>query len=296
MDRIDAMTAFVAVVERGGFASASRALGVSPSAVTRIVAGLEERLGVRLLQRTTRAVRLTEPGTRFLERARRILADVDEAERIAETEHGVPVGRLVITAPVMFGRLHVAPLVCEFMRRHAAVTVELLLNDRNVNLVEEGVDLGVRIGALRDSGDVVRRMGATRRVTVASARYLERAGIPQRLEDLAGHRTIVCTGLGPAERMRFGEGREIAVTPAFVTNNVEAALWHAGNHGGLVQVLSYQVAEALRSGTMRLVLPEFEPEPLPIQFIYPSSRLLSLKVRALIDLAVRTCDWSFVDV
>ena len=296
MDRIDAMTAFVAVVERGGFASASRALGVSPSAVTRIVAGLEERLGVRLLQRTTRAVRLTEPGTRFLERARRILADVDEAERIAETEHGVPVGRLVITAPVMFGRLHVAPLVCEFMSRHAAVKVELLLNDRNVNLVEEGVDLGVRIGALRDFGDVVRRMGATRRVTVASARYLERAGIPQRLEDLAGHRTIVCTGLGPAERMRFGEGREIAVTPAFVTNNVEAALWHAGNHGGLVQVLSYQVAEALRSGTMRLVLPEFEPEPLPIQFIYPSSRLLSLKVRALIDLAVLTCDWSFVDV
>ena len=296
MDRIDAMTAFVAVVERGGFASASRALGMSPSTVTRIVAGLEERLGVRLLQRTTRAVRLTEPGTRFLERARRILADVDEAERIAETEHGVPVGRLVITAPVMFGRLHVAPLVCEFMRRHAAVKVELLLNDRNVNLVEEGVDLGVRIGALRNSGDVVRRMGATRRVTVASARYLERAGIPQRLEDLAGHRTIVCTGLGPAERMRFGEGREIAVTPAFVTNNVEAALWHAGNHGGLVQVLSYQVAEALRSGTMRLVLPEFEPEPLPIQFIYPSSRLLSLKVRALIDLAVLTCDWSFVDV
>ena len=296
MDRIDAMTAFVAVVERGGFASASRALGMSPSAVTRIVAGLEERLGVRLLQRTTRAVRLTEPGARFLERARRILADVDEAERIAETEHGVPVGRLVITAPVMFGRLHVAPLVCEFMGRHAAVKVELLLNDRNVNLVEEGVDLGVRIGALRDSGDVVRRMGATRRVTVASARYLERAGIPQRLEDLAGHRTIVCTGLGPAERMRFGEGREIAVTPAFVTNNVEAALWHAGNDGGLVQVLSYQVAEALRSGTMRLVLPEFEPEPLPIQFIYPSSRLLSLKVRALIDLAVLNCDWSFVDV
>ena len=296
MDRIDAMTAFVAVVERGGFASASRALGMSPSAVTRLVAGLEERLGVRLLQRTTRAVRLTEPGTRFLERARRILADVDEAERIAETEHGVPVGRLVITAPVMFGRLHVAPLVCEFMGRHAAVTVELLLNDRNVNLVEEGIDLAVRIGALRNSGDVVRRMGATRRVTVASARYLERAGIPQRPEDLAGHRTIVCTGLGPAERMRFGEGREIAVTPAFVTNNVEAALWHAGNDGGLVQVLSYQVAEALRSGTMRLVLPEFEPEPLPIQFIYPSSRLLSLKVRALIDLAVLNCDWSFVDV
>ena len=170
MDRIDAMTAFVAVVERGGFASASRVLGMSPSTVTRIVAGLEERLGVRLLQRTTRAVRLTEPGTRFLERARRILADVDEAERIAETEHGAPVGRLVITAPVMFGRLHVAPLVCEFMGRHAAVKVELLLNDRNVNLVEEGVDLGVRIGALRDSGDVVRRMGATRRVTVASAR------------------------------------------------------------------------------------------------------------------------------
>ena len=173
MDRIDAMTAFVAVADRGGFAPASRALGVSPSAVTRLVAGLEERLGVRLLQRTTRAVRLTEPGTRFLERARRILADVDEAERIAETEQGVPAGRLVITAPVMFGRLHVAPLVCEFMNRHSAVAIELLLNDRNVNLVEEGIDLAVRIGTLRDSSDVARRVGATRRVTVASARYLE---------------------------------------------------------------------------------------------------------------------------
>ena len=296
MDRIDAMTAFVAVADRGGFAPASRALGVSPSAVTRLVAGLEERLGVRLLQRTTRAVRLTEPGARFLERARRILADVDEAERIAETEQGVPAGRLVITAPVMFGRLHVAPLVCEFMKRHAAVTIELLLNDRNVNLVEEGIDLAVRIGPLRDSSDVARRVGATRRVTVASARYLERAGIPQRPEDLAGHKTIVCTGLGPASRMRFGEDREIAVTPAFVTNSVDAALWHAGNDGGLVQVLSYQVAEALRSGTMRLVLSEFEPEPLPIQFVYPSSRLLSVKVRALIDQAVANCDWSFVDV
>jgi len=296
MDRIDAMTAFVAVADRGGFAPASRALGVSPSAVTRLVAGLEERLGVRLLQRTTRAVRLTEPGTRFLERARRILADVDEAERIAETEQGVPAGRLVITAPVMFGRLHVAPLVCEFMNRHSAVTIELLLNDRNVNLVEEGIDLAVRIGTLRDSSDVARRVGATRRVTVASARYLERSGIPQRPEDLAGHKTIVCTGLGPASRMRFGEDREVAVAPAFVTNSVDAALWHAGNDGGLVQVLSYQVAEALRSGTMRLVLSEFEPEPLPIQFVYPSSRLLSVKVRTLIDHAVANCDWSFVDI
>ena len=299
MDRVEAMTAFVAVAERNGFAPAARALGLSPSAVTRLVAGLETRLGVRLLQRTTRAVSLTDPGARFLERARRILADLEEAERQAESEQAVPTGRLVVTAPQMFGRLHVAPLVCDFMQSHPQVVCDLQLNDRIVNLVEEGIDLALRIGHLDDSSDVARRMGATRRVVVASAGYLDRFGAPAGLEDLARHRTIACTPLAPAERWRFGPAaspREVAVAPSFVTNSVEAALWHAGNDGGLVQVLGYQVADQVGAGAMRIVLEAFEPEPLPIHFVFPSSRLLSVKVRTVIDLARETRDWSFVEL
>jgi len=299
MDRVEAMTAFVAVAERNGFAPAARALGLSPSAVTRLVAGLEARLGVRLLQRTTRAVSLTDPGARFLESARRILADLEEAERLTESEQAVPTGRLVVTAPQMFGRLHVAPLICDFMQSHPQVVGELQLNDRIVNLVEEGIDLALRIGHLDDSSDVARRMGATRRVVVASAGYLDRAGAPACPEDLARHRTIACTPLAPAERWRFGPAaspRQVAVAPSFVTNSVEAALWHAGNGGGLVQVLGYQVADQVRAGAMRIVLEAFEPEPLPIHFVFPSSRLLSVKVRTLIDLARETRDWSFIEL
>lgn len=299
MDRIDAMSAFVAVADHAGFAPAARALGLSPSAVTRLIGGLEDRLGVRLFQRTTRAVSLTDPGARYLERARRILADIDEAEALAESERATPSGRLIVTAPVMFGRMHVAPLVCAYMQLHRQVSTELLLNDRNINLVEEGIDVAVRIGPLGDSSDVARRVGATRRVIAASARFLDRHGKPERPEDLASMRTIVCTAVGPPDRLRFGTPGnqcEVALRPAFVTNSVEAALWHAENDGGLVQVLSYQCANALRDGNMRLVLTDFEPEPLPIQFVYPSSRLLSVKVRTLIDLATATRDWSFVDV
>jgi len=299
MDRIDAMAAFVAVADHAGFAPAARALGLSPPAVTRLIGGLEDRLGVRLFQRTTRAVSLTDAGARYLERTRRILADIDEAERLAENQRATPSGRLVVTAPRMFGRMHVAPLVCEYMQVNRGVTTELLLNDRNVNLVEDGVELAVRIGPLGDSSDVVRRAGATRRVVVASAGFLDRHGAPETPEDLARFRTIVCTAVGPPDRLCFGQAadrREVALAPVFVTNSVEAALWHAANDGGLVQVLSYQCADALRAGTMRLVLAPFEPAPLPIQFVYPSSRLLSVKVRALIDLATATRDWSFVDV
>ncbi len=299
MDRIEAMAAFVAVAERNGFAPAARALGLSPSAVTRLVGGLEGRLGVRLLQRTTRAVHLTDPCARFLERARRILADIEEAERLAESERAVPSGRLTVTAPVVFGRLHLASDLSDYMNRYPGVVAELLLGDRIVNLVEEGIDLALRIGALADSSDVARRVGATRRVVVGSADYLARAGVPESPVALAGHRIIAYTPLGPADRWRLGPPdapREVAVTPSFVTNSVEVAIGSAERDGGLVQVLSYQVRDRVRAGALRVVLKAFEPAPLPIHFVYPSSRLLSVKVRALIDLAVASCDWSFVDL
>ncbi len=269
MDRFEAMTAFVAVADRNGFAPAARALGASPSTVTRLVGGLEARLGVRLLDRTTRAVRLTDPGARFLERARRILADLDEAERLAEDERAAPTGRLALAAPVVFGRLYVAPLVGAYMARYPGVTVELDLNDRNVNLIEEGVDLAVRIGDLADTGLVARRAGVTRRVLAATPAYLAANGAPVTPADLAAHRIIGVTTLGPVDRLRLSGG-DAFVAPAFVTNSIDAAIWHAANDGGLVQVLSYQIADHLRACRLRIVMSDHEPPPLPIQFVHPA--------------------------
>jgi DNA-binding transcriptional LysR family regulator len=295
-DRFDAMAAFVAVADAAGFAPAARRLGLSPPAVTRLVAGLEERLGLRLLQRTTRRVALTDAGTRFLPRARHILADLREAEDLAAAERTAPTGHLVVAAPVVFGRLHAGPLVCEYLSRHQALTAELTLSDRNIDLLEEGVDVALRIGRLEDSTLVARRVGATRRVWVAAPGYLAARGRPATPAALDGHRLIHCTALG-AERAwtfhRDGVADKRAIAPRYATNSVDAALWHAAQGGGVTMVLAYQAQEALDAGRLALLLEAFEPEPLPIQFVYPSARLLSAKVRALLDLAAATRDWRF---
>src|SRR4051812_31738699 len=190
MDRIDAMAAFVAVADLQGFAPAARKLGLSPSNVTRLVAALEERLGARLLQRTTRSVTLTDVGTRYLERARRILADVEEAEISAQAERMAPSGRLVVSAPIGFGRLHVGPVMSAYLKRYPGVSGELRLSDRIINLVDDGVDLAVRIGHLADSSLVARGVGDMRRIVVASPDYLKRRGEPEHPAALASHDTI----------------------------------------------------------------------------------------------------------
>src|SRR5215210_2714964 len=190
MDRIEAMQAFVAVADLHGFAPAARKLRLSPSAVTRLVAALEDRLGARLLQRTTRSVTLTDAGTRYLARTRRILADVEEAELAAEGERRRPSGRLVVSAPVGFGRLHVSPVMSAYLKRYPEVSAELRLSDRIVNLVEDGVDLSVRIGHLADSTLVARRLGEMRRIVVASPGYLKRRGVPARPAAIVSHDTI----------------------------------------------------------------------------------------------------------
>jgi DNA-binding transcriptional LysR family regulator len=296
MDRLAAMKAFVAVADAHGFAPAASKLALSPSVVTRLVAGLEHRLGIRLLQRTTRSVTLTDAGTRYLVRARRILADVEEAEESALAERGLPTGRLVVTAPMMFGRLHVSPLMCRYLAAHPHVIGELSLSDRNANLVEDGIDVAVRIGQLPDSSLVARKAGSTRRVVVASPKYLARHGIPVTPAELASHRTIQFTALAPFTDWSFArDGRDIraAVSSQYATNSADAALWHAERDGGLTLALSYQVAEAVQQGRLRIVLEDFEPEAMPIHFVYPTSRLLSAKVRSFIDLAAETCDWNF---
>ena len=297
MDRLDAMTVFVAVADLQGFAPAARRLRLSASVVTRAIAALEAHLGARLLQRTTRTVTLTDAGARYLERARRILADLAEAEAAAQAERTVPTGRFVVAAPNVFGRLHVAPLLSAFLARHPTVQGDLTLADRLVNLVEDGVDLAVRIGVLDDSTLVARTVGATRRVVVASPDYLSRRGEPRTPADLAGHAVIQFTALAPLPEWRFARGdhdARIALAPGLVTNSADAAIGHAAGGGGLTMVLSYQVVEAVRAGRLRVVLADFEPPPLPIQLVYPTTRLLSAKVRAFADLVTATCDWRFV--
>ncbi len=293
MDRFDALTAFVAIVDRGGFAPAARQLGLAPSAITRQVAALEDRLGVRLLTRTTRSVTLTDAGARFLERARRILAQLREAEDSAQSERARPTGRLTLTAPAVFGRLHVAPLVADFLAQHAEVSARLLLADRTINLVEEGVDLAIRIGHLPESGLVAKRLGETRRVVVAAPGYLDRHGTPTQPQDLARHATIGFSGLAEALEWRFVGDQRVAVQPRLTTNSADAAIWAAEQGNGLTLVLGYQVKAAVAAGRLRVVLAAHEPPPLPIHAVYPASRLLSAAVRAFIDLAVARADWHF---
>jgi DNA-binding transcriptional LysR family regulator len=296
MDRIDAMQAFVAVADLEGFAPAARKLKLSPSAVTRLVAALEDRLGARLLQRTTRSVTLTDAGTRYLERARRILADVEEAERAAESERTRPSGRLVVSAPLGFGRLHVSPVMTAYLKRYPDVSGELRLEDRMVSLVEDGVDLSVRIGELADSSLVARQVGAMRRIVVASPAYLKARGEPKNPAAIASHDTIQFGSAAGIADWRFVEaGRDIRIghTPRFSTNSSDAALQYAEAGGGLTRLMAYQAAASLKAGKVKIVLEKFELPALPIHVVYPTSRLLSAKVRAFIDLVAEMTDWRF---
>ncbi|EKS33462.1 hypothetical protein HMPREF9696_03503 [Afipia clevelandensis ATCC 49720] len=290
------MRAFVAVADLQGFAPAARKLGLSASAVTRLIASLENHLGARLLQRTTRSVTLTDVGARYLERARRILGDLEEAEDSVQAERSKPSGRLIVSAPLMFGRLHVGPVMSAYLKQYPDVSAELRLSDRTVNLVEEGIDLAVRIGHLADSSVIARAVGDMRRVVVASPRYLKARGTPQKLSDLADHEVIQFSGSSALMEWRFIEdGREIRVpnTSRFATNSTDAAVLHAEQGGGLISVLAYQVAESLKAGRLKIVLAKYELPTMPIHLVYPTSRLLSAKVRAFIDLVVAKTDWRF---
>ena len=291
------MRAFVAVCDAHGFAPAARRMGVAPSVVTRLIAGLELDLGVVLLQRTTRAIKLTDAGARFLERSRRILADVEEAELAAQQERGVPRGRLTISAPLLFGRMHVAPIVSGFLGRFPDVQVELSLSDRMVNLVEEGVDVAVRIGRLGDSALIARRIGTTRRMLVASPGYLGGRAAPATPQELANHDLIGFHTEGMRQEWRFEDAAQgtmsVPLSPRFTTNSADVAIEHARHGGGIASVFSYQVASALADGTLVEVLPDYATRDLPIQALFPTSRLLSMKVRTfLTELELQAGRWS----
>lgn len=299
MDRFDAMSAFVAVADLKGFAPAARKLGISSSGVTRLVNALEAHLGIRLLQRTTRSIALTDGGARFLEQCRRILADIAEAEMLAQAERASPMGRFIVSAPVLFGRLHVSHLMCMYLSRYPEVIGELVLTDRNVNLVEDGIDVAVRIGQLSDSSLVARKVGETRRVLVASPEYLARHGEPREPANLQQHACIQVTAISPSTDWTFHRAREalsVSVAPRYVTNSADAAIWHAERDGGLTLALAYQVSQHVKDGRLRVVLADFEPQPLPIQLVYPTARWVSAKVRAFLDLTAEICDWRFANL
>jgi DNA-binding transcriptional LysR family regulator len=296
VDRLAAIRAFATVVEQRGFAPAARKLGQSATVTTRLVASLERHLKVRLLNRTTRSVSLTDAGARFLGYAQQILQYFAEAQRMVESEQAAPAGRLTVTAPLVFGRRHVAPLVGRYLGRYPEAQAELLLSDRIVNLVEDGIDVAIRIGVLADSGDVVRKVGVTRRVVVASPEYCANRGTPASAAELARHDTIAFTGMSNARTWRFSRGNdtvEVDVAPRYLTNSADAAISHALAGGGVVQALSYQVIDEVKSGALRVLLRDYEQEPLPIQLVYPSSRFLAAKVRAFVDLVAADASWDF---
>lgn len=286
MDRLDELAVFLAVLDAGSLAGAARRLRRSPPAVTRILAGLEERAGARLVERTTRALMPTEAGRRLAEQARRLLADYDEAMRAVGGDQA-PRGLLRVTAPVVFGQRHVTPLVTGFLAAHPAVRVELLLSDRNLDLVEEGLDVAVRIGALPDSGLVTRRVGEVRRVLVASPSYLATHGTPAMPADLARH-DVVFTASRPVPlewRFRSGSGREhvVRLSPRLVVSHVEAALAAALEGNGIATALSYQVDAEVRAGRLIRLLPDHEQPPLPVQLLVPSARHMPARVRLFLN-------------
>jgi DNA-binding transcriptional LysR family regulator len=286
MDKLRAMETFVRIVERGSLTAAADTMRSSLPAVVRTLAALEAELGVRLLNRTTRRIALTDEGREYYERCRRVLAEVDEAEAALSARRAAPKGRLRITAPVMFGRLHVAPVATGFAARHPAVQLELILLDRVVDLLEEGVDLAVRIAHLPDSSLVAIRVGETRRVVCGSPAYLRRAGTPQSPAELARHRCVSSSGLNPGfDEWRFDKER-VAVHPALASNQIDAALDACVSGLGLGQFLCYQVQALLDAGRLKRVLADFEPAPLPIHVIYAHARLLSSNVRAFVDWTV----------
>ncbi len=285
MDRLGAMRTFVEIVDRGSLTAAADALERSLPTVVRTLAGLENHLGTRLLHRTTRHMSLTEDGRNFLQRCRRILADLDEAERSVGQTAEKPTGTVRMTAPVLFGQMHVSPAINRFLQRHPGLSVELELLDRIVNLVDEGFDLGVRIGRLTDSSMIARPIGIMRRVLCASPRVLEREGVPRHPTELASRACVRFRGLAPGGLWKFeqaGKPLQVRVSGRMSCNQAAAAAEACAQGLGFGLFLAYQVQSLIAAGRLQVVLEEFEPPPLPMNLIYPEARLVSARLRALL--------------
>jgi DNA-binding transcriptional LysR family regulator len=286
MDKLVAMTTFLRIVEAGSLTAAADTLDTSLPTVVRTLAALERHLGVSLLKRTTRRIHLTDEGAQYLERCRVILSALQDAEEALVSQRSEPAGKLTITASALFGRRHVAPIVYDFVRRHPQVSADMLFVDRVVNLVEEGVDVGVRIAHLKDSSIVAIPVGRMRRVVCASELYLSRHGVPQSPNDLRKHACVRHVGLVPRSEWQFRISNRrvsIPITSVITCNDIDSAVNACVNGLGLGMFLSYMVAPNRKHGQLIYVLEKFETEPTPVQVVYPQSKLLSNKVRAFID-------------
>ena len=283
VDRLDSMFILVTAVDAGSFTAGARELGMPLATVSRRVAELEERLGAQLVTRSTRGLALTEAGATYVAACRRILEQVAEAERAAAGEFSMPRGLLTVTAPIVFGRIHMVPLITAFLKAYPDVDVRLHQGDRMVSFQEEHVDLAVRIGHLPDSSLRARRVGAVREVVCASPAYLTARGEPERAEDLAHHDCITFENLMVADRWRFGD-RQVRIGSRLIVNTADAAIGAAEAGLGLTRVLSYQVAEAVADGRLKIVLTGDEPEAWPVHLLYGGG-ILPQKLRAFIDFA-----------
>jgi len=287
MDRLDELEVLLAVLDTGSLVGAARKLRRSAPAITRLLASLEQRVGARLVERSTRRLAVTEAGMRVGLQARQLLAGYEETVR--EDALAPMRGSLRVTAPMVFGRRHVAPVVNSYLDRYPDMRVELILNDRNVDLIEEGIDVAVRIGKLADTSLVARRVGGVRRVLVASPDYIERRGKPKSLADLSKHDIVFTSVQASALEWRFPDGgreRTVHLTPRLIVNDIDAALLAAKNGRGLARALSYQVADDIAGGALVRLLPSLEPEVLPVQLVIPGTRHMAPKVRAFLDQAV----------
>ena len=287
MDRFHQMRIYVAVAEEEGFAAAARRLQLSPPAVTRAIASLEDTLGVKLLNRTTRYVRATEAGLRYLEDARQILADLEVADEAAAGINAEPRGHLAVTAPVLFGRKFVIPGIIDYLERYPEMEVDAVFLDRVVNLLEEGLDVGVRIGELPDSSMRALRVGTVRTVLVAAPAYIPRHGLPRVPQDLREHRIIASSAGNFGIAWRFSQAvgeHPLKVQPRLTVTTNDAAVEAALEGFGITRLLSYQVATELEAGSLEVLLAEFEPPPNPVHIVHREGRYASAKVRAFIDL------------
>jgi DNA-binding transcriptional LysR family regulator len=289
MNRLEAMSTFLAAIDAGSLSAASRKLDLPLATVSRRVSDLEAHLRTKLLVRTSRRLELTDAGRSYAAACRDILGSIEEAERAASGEYIAPVGHILITAPIVFGRLHVLPVVADFLKTYPEISARLILTDRLADFVEDRIDVAVRIGALPDSSLIAKRIGSVRRVICASPTYLEaHAPAPQRPQDLEGHECITFEGLTSPVVWTFLQSKSeisVAITSRLVVNTAEAAIDAAVAGLGVTQVLSYQVEAALQAGTLKLILNDLETEPSPVNLVYSGQGLLPLKTRAFIDFA-----------
>jgi DNA-binding transcriptional LysR family regulator len=280
----------VRIVDKGSLTAAADGLDTSVPSVVRTLAALERHLGVRLLNRTTRRLHLTDEGAQYLEHCRSILSAVQDFELGLTSRQAQPRGRLSVTASVLFGRRYIAPIAADFIQRYPDVTADLLFVDRVVSIIEEGIDVAVRIGHLRDSSLVANRVGEVRRVVCASPQYLRRHGVPRKPADITTHACVRHTGLAPRSEWHFRNGRRdmaIPVNAVMTSNEIDSALSACARGIGLGMFLSYQVAPSRKAGDLKYVLEDFESEPLPVSVVYPHTKLMSTRVRAFVDECVK---------